>query len=177
MRAAAGGLSLRLDGRDHVRPVLQPSTLKSEMNRANLSRRLLQVAAVLCAAPALLGGGLYLWKGIDGIPMFNPREQYDFNWRVVDSMFRAFAGVWFVLGLMLVWMIPSIEKHATWFTFACLAVFAMGLGRVMSLGHYGFYGSGLYHGAMIIELSLPQLLILWQRSVAKTSHADEQFPT
>jgi hypothetical protein len=142
------------------------------MSRASISRRLLQVAAAISSVQALAGGGLYLWRGVAGLSLFTPWplpvESTDPTWAVVDYMFRALAGIWFALGVMLAFVIPSIEKHSAWFALICLAIFGMGVGRLLSSVHF-MSAPGNSRGAMAAELVLPPLLVLWQRSVARTS--------
>ena len=82
----------------------------------------------------------------------------------LDQLFRALAGLWLVVGLMLVWMIPRIETHAVWFRFACGAMFAMGVGRMASFLAFGEAGPGLVGAAA--ELASPPLLAYWQSRVA-----------
>ncbi|HVP29271.1 MAG TPA: DUF4345 domain-containing protein [Myxococcota bacterium] len=140
------------------------------MNRTALSRRLLQVSVAISSADALLGGALYLSRGVAGLSVFTPVplpiSSTDPTWSVVDYMFRALAGIWFALGLMLAYVAPSIEKHSAWFSLICVAIFGMGIGRALSLLQFApAPGSSLF--AMVAELVLPPLLVLWQRSVAR----------
>ena len=119
---------------------------------------------------ALAGGGLYLWRGVAGLSLFTPSPlpvaPGDATWAVVDFMFRALAGIWFALGLMLVWVIPSIERHSAWFALICVATFGMGVGRLLSLASFAA-APGNSNGAMVAELILPPLLVFWQRRVAQ----------
>ena len=119
------------------------------MNRTSLSRRLLQIAVAISSVQALVGGGLYLSRGVAGLSLFTssplaiePSDLY---------------------------VIPSIEKHSAWFALICLAIFGMGIGRLLSLVHFP-PAPGNSLGAMVAELVLPPLLVLWQRSVAR-AHA------
>jgi hypothetical protein len=142
------------------------------MNRAALSRRFLQGAVVISSLQALVGGGLYLWRGVAGLSLFTPLplpvEPTDPTWAVVDYMFRALAGIWFVLGLMMAYVVPSIEKRSAWFAFICLAIFGMGVGRFLSFVHFR-PAPGNSFGAMVAELLLSPILVLWQRSVARAN--------
>jgi hypothetical protein len=131
---------------------------------------LLQVATAVSAADALGGGALYLTRGVAGLSVFTPAplpiDSLDPAWAAVDYVFRALAGIWLALGLMFVYVIPAIERRTAWFFFLQLAVFAMGVGRAVSALQIPLApGSSL--GAMIGELALPPLLVLWQRSVAR----------
>lgn len=87
-------------------------------------------------------------------------------WAVVDYMFRALAGIWFALGLMLACILRSIERHSAWFALICLAIFGMGVGRWLSSMHL-VSAPGNSLGAMVAELVLPPVLVLWQLSVAR----------
>ena len=140
------------------------------MSGSSLSRRGLQIAVALAAADALGGGTLSLVRGVAGLSVFTPAplpiDPGDPAWAAADYMFRALAGIWFVLGLMLAYVVPSIERRTAWFRFLQLAVFAMGVGRALSAAAIPLApGSSL--GAMIGELALPPLLVLWQRRVAR----------
>jgi hypothetical protein len=139
------------------------------MISAKLNRRLLQVMAALSAIHFLSGGGYYLWLGIDGLSMFTPSPlPIDANpmWANIDYMYRAFAGIWFALGIMLAYIIPSIERQSAWFATIFLAVFLMGLGRFLSFLEYG-HADGNSIGAMIAEFLLPPICVFWQRRVAR----------
>jgi hypothetical protein len=144
------------------------------MISAHLDRRLLQVAAGLSAVHFVTGGGFYLWRGVEGLPLFTPAplpvDAADPMWANIDSMYRALAGIWFALGVMLAWIIPSIERQSAWFALILLAVFAMGVGRLISLLDLG-PAPGNSIGAMVAEFVLPPLYVLWQRWVARSCEA------
>jgi len=143
---------------------------------ASLNRRLLQVAAGLSAIHFLTGGGFYLWRGLAGLSLFTPSPlpiDADPSWANVDYMFRALAGIWFALGVMLAYTIPSIERQSAWFAMIFLAVFAMGFGRLLSLLEFGAV-PGNSMGAMIAELVLPPVYVLWQRHVARVCAVGQQ---
>jgi hypothetical protein len=141
---------------------------------ASLNRRLLQVAAGLSAIHFLTGGGFYLWQGVGGLSLFTPSplpiDAADPMWANIDYMYRALAGIWFALGIMLAYIIPSIERQSAWFTLISLAVFAMGIGRLLSFLAFG-PAPGNSTGAMIAEFVLPPVCVFWQRRVAKACAA------
>jgi len=132
------------------------------------NRRLLQIAISLAALNAILGGGFYVLLGLKGLSLTGTSlsiDQTGASWRAIDYLFRAMAGIWLVLGLMFAYMVPSIEKHTAWFRFACLAIFAMGTGRLLSISSLGSGSNPVF--AMVLEFVLPPLLVLWQARVAK----------
>jgi hypothetical protein len=136
----------------------------------HVSRRLLQVGVALSSLHALAGGVLYLSQGVAGLSLFTPVPLQiaatDPTWAVVDYMFRALAGLWFALGLMLAYVVPSIERQTAWFTLICVAISCMGAGRFLSFLHFS-PAPGNSLGAMVAEVVLPPVLALWQRSVAR----------
>ena len=133
----------------------------------------------LSAFHFLTGGGYYLWLGIDGLSLFTPSPlpiNSDPMWANIDYMFRAFAGIWFVLGVMLAYIVPSIERQSVWFALIFLAVFAMGTGRLLSFLEFGLV-QGNSIGAMVAEFVLPPVYVIWQRWVAKACAAAKQVQT
>ncbi len=135
-----------------------------------MSRRGLQVLVGISALQSILGGGLYLWLGVAGLSVGGvaPLEfdASDPAWSRVDYMFRAIAGIWLALGLMFAYMIRTIEKHTAWFTLACSGIFAMGVGRYLSSISFPAAPENS-RGAMIAELMIPPIYVLWQRRVAR----------
>jgi len=136
--------------------------------KKSLSHRLLQVAVSIMALNAILGGGLYLLSGLKGVAFVGIHLSFDDthpSWSAVDYIFRALAGIWFALGFMFAYMVPEIQKHTIWFRFACLAIFLMGVGRLLSVLNFGPGTSPIF--AMVLEFVFPPLLALWQSRVAK----------
>ena len=135
-----------------------------------MSRRILQVLVSLSALQGILGGGLFLVMGVAGLSLgaSTPLEfdATDPAWARVDYMYRAVSGIWLALGLMFAYMVPSIEKHSAWFALACGAIFAMGVGRLLSSMAFAPVPENST-GAMIAELVIPPIYILWQRSLAR----------
>src|SRR5215510_7398 len=130
------------------------------------SRRLLQVFVALSALNAMVGGGLYLISGVKGLVLTGSKVSFDPGTLVaVDYLFRAIAGIWFTLGLMFAYLVPMIEKHTVWFRFACLAIFMMGVGRLLSVTMLGAGTNPLF--AMVLEFVFPPLLVWWQAKVAR----------
>lgn len=146
-----------------------------------MSRRLLQVFVGISAIQAMLGGGLYLWFGVAGLSIGTPSplsiDITDPAWSRVDYMYRAIAGIWFTLGVMFAYMIPSIEKHSAWFRLACAGIFFMAVGRLLSSMAFPPAPENST-GAMIAEFVIPPIYVLWQWWVARShgeAHASRQL--
>lgn len=126
----------------------------------------------------MLGGGLYLWLGAAGLSIGAPTpleiDVADPAWSRVDYMYRAMAGIWFALGLMFAYMVPSIEKHSAWFFLACTGIFGMGVGRFLSTLALPQAAENSM-GAMIAELVIPPIYVVWQRRIARI-HGERPKP-
>ena len=129
-----------------------------------LNMRLLQLMVMLAAIQALAGGGYYLWSGVTGLEIFSdlPLEVTGITLSRIDYMFRAVAGVWFALGVLLVYLAVYVEKHRVVFSIAYFAIFMMGVGRYLSYMQFG-ETEGNSHGAMIAEMIVPIIMIAWQQ--------------
>ena len=136
-----------------------------------MSRRLLQIFVAIAGGIEISGGAVYLLLGLEGMQYIaQPMPELpagDAGVANLDQLFRALAGIWFVLGLMLFWMIPRIETHSVWFRFACAAMFAMGVGRMASFLAFGEAGPGMVGAA--VELVNPAILAFWQSRVARAT--------
>jgi Domain of unknown function (DUF4345) len=122
----------------------------------------------MAAVNAILGGGVYLLFGLDGLSLTGSGlsiDRLNRSWTTIDYPFRAMAGIWFALGLMFAYIVPSIERHTAWFRFCCLAIFAMGVGRLFSIIRLGAGSNPVF--AIGLEFVFPPLLVLWQSRVAK----------
>ena len=137
---------------------------------SSMSRRLLQIAVSLAALNAILGGGIYLLFGLDGLTLTGSSLSIDRthpSWGTIDYLFRAIAGIWFVLGLMFAYIVPSIETRTAWFRFCCLAIVMMGVGRLCSVFALGAGSNPV--APMVLEFVFPPLLVFWQSRVARSA--------
>lgn len=114
------------------------------------------VVGVLSLIPA----GFGLLNMVLGASRFLPPEAVN---AAIDSQFRFQSAVYFGLALVIWWMLPNIEKHATLFRIIVGTLFLGGLARA-----YTFWAIGapppVMIGAMVLELCLP-LLVLWHNRI------------
>ena len=82
------------------------------------------------------------------------------------SHYRYLSGLFFGIGVVLLSCIPRIEVHTARFRWACGAIVAGGLARALGLA-MGDSPSAAHHIALIAELGLVPLLVLWQGRVAR----------
>jgi hypothetical protein len=88
----------------------------------------------------------------------------------LDSNLRFFGGLALGLGLLLLWMTPSIERHTKLFRAVWLCAFVGGLGRLISWNVVGAPPAPMMVFT-VIEVPLVPVLIAWQAAVASRSEA------
>ncbi len=132
-----------------------------------MSRIGLQLVLALSAVLALVtgawgfnGGVLDPFWGV-GRPEVTPGLVF------FDSTFRFYDGVWLGLGLVVLALIPGIERRAQALRVVVTVVFVGGVGRLFSMAQVGLPHPALVM-ATVAELLYP-LLLLWQRSVARAA--------
>lgn len=89
-----------------------------------------------------------------------------------DHWYRVLGCYWLVTGLMLLWIIPKIQYRTAWFRFIHLGFMAMGISSLLSINEYGTNIHNRYD-AVLIELTVPALAIVWQWYVARKAIALE----
>lgn len=91
-----------------------------------MSRLLLQICtAVLVLIP--LATGVVTMLGVKD-PLYRPLALP----QAPDSNLRFFGGIWLGVGLAMLWLVPSIERHGALFRALWVAVFLGGVGRLLS---------------------------------------------
>lgn len=84
---------------------------------------------------------------------------------LLDSNLRFLGGVWLVLGIALLAMLPRIEHETMLFRTLWLMVFAGGVGRLLSMGLVGL-PPWPFVGFTLLELLGAPLFIAWQTTLA-----------
>lgn len=129
-------------------------------------RRALQIATAVMALIPITTGVLTM-MGIDD-PLYHasglPRDA------LLDSSLRFFGGIWLVLGLAMMSLVPRIEHEGRWFAVLWGAVFLGGVGRVLSMLYLGLPPPA-FVGFTVVELVGAPVFMVWQRWVAASSKA------
>jgi hypothetical protein len=85
---------------------------------------------------------------------------------LLDSNLRFFGGVWFGLGVAMLWIVPNVEIKTDMFRLIWGAIFIGGVGRVISMGVVGMPPLP-FVGFTILEVIGAPLFVFWQSRVAK----------
>jgi len=126
------------------------------------SRRALQIVTALLGVVPIVTGlismlglsdPLYASAQISALP-------------VLDSNLRFFAGLWIGIGIVVLWLVPSIEKHTVLFRFVWGAIFLGGIGRLLSMVFAGLPPAP-FIGFTALELFGAPIFIYWQHKVAQ----------
>jgi Domain of unknown function (DUF4345) len=132
------------------------------MNSSNTSYRAFQaIMAVLAIIPlvtgvlAMMGLSNPEYKGA-GFPMHI----------VLDSNLRFFGGVWFGLGVVLLWMLPRLRTETTLFRAFSLTIFIGGIGRLLAMVFVGWPPVPFIAFTALEIIGMP-LLVWWQTVLSK----------
>jgi uncharacterized protein YjeT (DUF2065 family) len=126
-----------------------------------MGRRALQIAtAALALIPILTGiitmlgvsDPLYASSGVPALP-------------VLDSNLRFFGGLWFGLGLGLLWLVPRIESESVLYRVVWAGIFLGGIGRLLSMIMVGLPPLP-FVGFTLLEVIGAPLFVYWQHRVA-----------
>lgn len=129
-----------------------------------MSRLLLQIFNVVAGLATSGLGIMQMIYGVQsplyaaiGIPQ-NP---------ILDSNLRFFGGMSLGIGLVLLWLIPTIERQTLLFRAVWLCAFIGGAGRLISWQVIGS-PSVMLIGFSLLEVAGAPLLVYWQHRVAKS---------
>lgn len=124
-----------------------------------LEKRVLQIT-VLAAAIVPIGAGLL---GIIIGPSAFGARSYSVD---LISHTGYLSGLLLAIGLMFVISVPNIEQHKNRFLLLGAIVFIGGLARLYE-GMLTGFGTMPHQLALIMELVITPLIVLWQRRVSK----------
>lgn len=127
-----------------------------------MSKRLLQILTGLVGL-ATVGLGIVQMAYGAASPMYAdvglPQSP------ILDSNLRFFGGLGLGIGLLFIWIVPHIERHAAIFRVGWFCAFLGGIGRLLSLPAVGS-PSALLVAFTVLEVAGAPLFVLWQARVA-----------
>jgi hypothetical protein len=134
-----------------------------------MNKRALQIVLAILGLIPILTGGLDLILGARSLQVVGSLIPLDVvNDVVLDSQIRFLAAIWFGVGIIFYWMIPSIDRQTTLFRLLMGGIFLGGIGRISSAILVGI-PPVQFIAVILLELVGVPILILWQ-SVLSKSH-------
>jgi hypothetical protein len=145
-----------------------------------MSKRALQIVLAILALIPILTGGLDLFLGARALNLSIGVNTGVFPPEVIsnaflDSQIRFLGAIWFGIGVMMYWIIPSIDQQTTLFRLLAGAIFLGGIGRLSSAFLVGLPPSEFIVFIALELIGMP-LLVLWQSwiSTSASEHAVSQ---
>ncbi|WP_324824738.1 DUF4345 domain-containing protein [Sinanaerobacter sp. ZZT-01] len=131
-----------------------------------ISKRIMQLILGLISILALFSAYLgYAYGAVNWYYGFADGQEFSNGLLMLESNFRFYNGLWLGIGIILLWMIPRIDRDKTTLRVIAVCFFCGGIGRLISLLFCGI-PSPIDLVYVIIELGFP-LLTLWQKRILK----------
>jgi Domain of unknown function (DUF4345) len=135
-----------------------------------MSKKALQIVLAILGLIPILTGGLDLIVGASSLNINGASFSSEIlNNVVLDSQIRFLGAIWLGIGIILYWILPSIERQTTLLRLLTGSIFLGGIGRLTSAILVGVPPTQ-FIGATVLELIGMPLLILWQSFISTGSH-------
>lgn len=139
-----------------------------------MNRKILQLVLAVLGLIPLLTGGLSLLLGAHAFNVIGGSiPSTAINNVVLDSEARFLGAIWFSIGVLLYWILPSIHQQTTLFRLLTGGIFLGGLGRLASAFLVGI-PPVQFIAAIVLELIGMPLLIMWQSLISTSSSLIER---
>jgi RsiW-degrading membrane proteinase PrsW (M82 family) len=134
--------------------------IKSKIISKRIMQLILGLISILALYTAYLG---YAYGAVNWYYGFADVQEYSKGLLMLESNFRFYNGLWLDIGIVLLWLIPRVEREKTTLRVIAVCFFCGGIGRLISLLFCGI-PSPIDLVYVIIELGFP-LLTLWQKRI------------
>jgi hypothetical protein len=140
-----------------------------------MNKRVLQTVLAILGLIPILTGGLDFVLGARSLHVVGSLMPLDaVNDVVLDSQIRFLAAIWLGVGIILYWVIPSIDRQTTLFRLLMGGIFLGGIGRISSAILVGI-PPVQFLAVIVLELVGVPILILWQSALSKSNKLTEHF--
>ena len=131
-----------------------------------MNRKIFQIILAIIGLIAVITGVMGMAGGI-GDEFYGVDANRGIEGNIIlDSNLRYFSGLWLGLGLILFWMIPSVEQKGLIFRLIAVMIFIGAIGRIYSMVSFGV-PSIPFIIFTLLELLFP-LLIIWQQRISRS---------
>jgi hypothetical protein len=137
-----------------------------------MSKKILQIVLAILGLIPILTGILDLVLGASSLNLDGALLSSEVvNNIVLDSQIRFLGAIWLGFGMILYWILFSIEKQTILFRLVAGSIFLGGIGRLTSALLVGLPPI-LLIAATVLELVGMPLLVLWQSLISMPSHSE-----
>jgi hypothetical protein len=145
--------------------------LQNTSQDIDMSKKTLQIVLAILALIPILTGVMDLILGAHALNVSGGALPSEVVQNVVlDSQTRFLGAIWFGIGIILYWVIPSVDKQTTLFRLLAGVIFLGGIGRLFSAFLVGLPPVE-FIAATVLELIGMPILVLWQSRVSLTEHS------
>ncbi len=138
-----------------------------------MSKKTLQIVLAILSLIPILTGGLDLILGAQSVNTVGGSLPLSaLNDVVLNSQIRFLAAIWFGMGMILYWVIPSIDRQTTLFRLLMGGIFIGGIGRISSAILVGI-PPVQFVAVIVLELIGVPILVLWQSLISKSNGLTE----
>lgn len=142
------------------------------MNQTStIERKAFQLFTIILAIICFVPGGASAFGGMNGSAALGGADaifQADSILRgFADNQYRFGFGVFFAQGLILLYFLRDISKHANLFRVVALGLFVGGLARISNVVEFGLVDSQVV-GPIVIEIIVVPLLALWHNRIVRS---------
>jgi hypothetical protein len=139
-----------------------------------MSKKALQIVLAVLGLIPILTGGLSLVLGVGALSVVGGDITSEMSSNIVfDSEIRFLGAIWLGVGVLVYWIIPSIDKQTTLFRLLTGTIFLGGIGRSLSAFLVGI-PPALFIAIIVLELLGMPLLVLWQSFISTSdNHAED----
>jgi Domain of unknown function (DUF4345) len=135
-----------------------------------MSKKALQIVLGVLGLIPILTGGLDLMLGTSALNIAGASVSSEvLNNAVLDSQTRFLGAIWFGIGIILYWVLPSIEKQTALLRLLMGGIFLGGIGRLTSAFLVGIPPNH-FIAATALELMGMPLLVLWQSLISTSNN-------
>lgn len=136
--------------------------IKSKVVSKRIMQLIFTLIGILAIYTAYLG---FAYGAVNWYYGFSAEQGYSKGLLMLDSNMRFYSGLWLGVGIIMLWMIPRVDKDKSTLRVIAIFFFLGGIGRLISILMCGL-PSYMYMFFVLLEFSFP-LLTLWQKRILK----------
>ncbi|OPJ65229.1 DUF4345 domain-containing protein [Clostridium oryzae] len=108
--------------------------MDKSINSKVVSKRIMQLIFILIGVLAIYTAYLgFAYGAVNWYYGFSPEQGYSEGLLMLDSNVRFYSGLWLGVGIIMLWMIPRVDKDKNMLRVITIFFFLGGIGRLISI--------------------------------------------